>query len=607
MPSDPKPSSPEVYRALSAGHRAAIGRGHEAAFDPIHRTVAVLSAAEAAVLAVCHGAATLDEHAARAVEVGVAGTRAAIRGVLNDLVERGALVSNAALARRIAGAAEDTASAEDDEAAQVTALGVPTRDRPRSLRRALESYARDLAASGRAIEIAVVDDSTSDALSAEVAAVSRGVAEQTGVRVRHVDPAAKRRFVRALAEVSGAPLGVVQRALAPEDAGLFAAGAGRNVLLLDAVDRRALQVDDDTICDARAAPGAVAGLRARSFDDPTEMWFDERIGTAGPSMAGYPALHERLLGLRGSALMAGGDLGTASAAMIGRVLRGGRVRCTQAGLRGDSALGTMMYLLTLGQPTRGRLLASEATYRGAVASRRLVRAAPIATITEQEGCMTAAIGLDARAILPPFPPVERNEDGLFGAVLAACDPSALFGHLPWTIAHEPEDARPQRFDLVFEQAGRIGVNDLIAGLVTSSLPDIDHRTPAAAIESLGRALVAWTELPDRDLFERAAWMLGRRLAQRLARIGALLREERREPAFWARDLDRLADVLRERVEDPERAVPFELTGRHDRATARAIAVRRVREYGEILIHWPALWEASRALRARGDRLGEALS
>ncbi len=579
------------------------------------------------MLATCHGAATLDEHAARAVEAGVPGTRAAIRGILNELVERGVLVSNGALAKRIADVAADgiAGAAEDGGAPRVTTLGVPTRDRPRSLRRALESYARDLVASERAgdardlvasarareardpdaIEIVVVDDSTSEALAREAAEVSRDVAVRTGVRVRHVDRATKERLVRALARVSGVPLAVVVRALAPADIGIFAAGAGRNVLLLDAVDRCALQVDDDTICDARAAPGALPGLRARSFEDPTEMWFDERTGSEGASIKGYPALHERLLGLGGAALLSGesvdgADLGNASPALIGRVLRGGTVRCTQTGLRGDSALGTMMYLLTIGQPTRARLLASEATYRGVVASRRLVRAAPIATITEQEGCMTASIGLDARVILPPFPPVERNEDGLFGVVLGACDPSALFGHLPWTIAHEPEDARPQQFDLVFEQAGRVGVNDVIAGLVTSSLPDIDHRSPAAAIESLGRALVAWTELPERDLFERVAWMLARRLAQRLARIGALLREERRAPSFWARDLDRLADVVRERVEEPERAIPFELTARHDRTAARAVAVRRVREYGEILIHWPALWEAARALRARGD-------
>jgi hypothetical protein len=608
MESDPKPLRPEAYRAFSAAHRAPIGRGNEAALDPIRSSVTLLSPPEAAVLTACHGAATLDEHAARAATAGVPGTRAAIRGILNDLVARGVLVSDADLGRLLAGA-EAQARAGDAEApdlAPITVLGVPTRDRPRSLRRALESYARDLAASGRALEVVVVDDSTTEALVREASEVSRDVAARTGARLRYVGPAAKKRFARELAEASGAPLGVVERALAASEAGVFAAGAGRNALLLDAAGQRALQVDDDTIGDARGAPGALPGVSARSFEDPTDMWFDEREGAAGPLATDYPALHERLLGRRGSALLgdAGGDLGTASAPLFGRLLRGGRVRCTQLGLRGDSALGTMMYLLTIGQPARSRLLASEAIYRGAVTSRRLARAVPIATITELDGCMTAAIGLDARAILPPFPPVERNEDGLFGAALGACDRSALFGHLPWTIAHEPEDVRPSTFELLFEQPGRIGVNDLIAGLVGSSLPDIDHETPSSAVASLGRALLAWADLPEPDLFERASWLLARRVAQRLARIAALLREERRTPAFWARDLDRLADVLRERVEEPDRAIPFELLARHGRAGARAVAVRRVREYGELLVHWPALWEAARSLRAGGHRLGE---
>lgn len=606
MEPDPKPPRPEVYRAFSAAHRAPLGRGNEAAFDPILSSVAVLSPAEAAVLAACHGAATLDEHAARAATAGVPGTRAAIRGILNDLVARRALVSGADLGRLLAEAEALPGGADVAGDAPITALGVPTRDRPRSLRRALESYARDLVASGRAIEIVVVDDSTTEALVREAAGVSREVAGRTGARVRHLDAAAKRGFVRALAEASGAPLGVVHRALAASEPGVFAAGAGRNALLLDAAGQRALQVDDDTIGDARAAPGAGPGVGARSFEDPTEMWFDEREGSAGAAATDYPGLHERLLGRRGGALVGGaeGDLGTASAALFGRLLRGGRVRCTQVGIRGDSALGTMMYLLTIGQPTRSRLLASEAIYRGAVTSRRLVRAVPVATITELDGFMTAAIGLDGRAILPPFPPLERNEDGLFGAALAACDRSALFGHLPWTIAHEPEDARAAPFDLVFEQAGRVGVNDLIAGLVGASLADIDHGTPSSAVASLGRALLAWADLPEADLFERASWMLARRLAQRLARVAALLREERRAPSYWARDLDRLADVLRERVEEPDSAIPFELRARYDRAAARAAAVRRVREYGELLVHWPALWEAARALRESGERFGE---
>lgn len=599
MTPDPKPR-PEAYRALSASSRVAAGRGVFAALDPIHRRAALLSSAEASVLAACSGAATLDEHAGRVIGAGFSGTRGAARAILADLASRGVLVAESDLVRRFR---ERPAT---EPAPHVGVLGVPTRDRPLLLRRALASHAADLAEHDRSIEIIVADRSESDALRDEGRAAARDVASATGIAVRHLDAAAIAAFVEALWRKSAAPPDVLRGALYPDDRGVFAAGASRNVLLLHAIDRCALQVDDDTISDVRAAPSARSGVRGASSEDPLEMWFDE--GAAGSAVSpGIAAAHEALLGKRARDLFASddADLGSASPAMIGRVLRGGLVRCTQAGIRGDSALGTMMFLLTVGQPTRARLLASEAVYRRAVTARRVVRAAPIATITDHDACMTFAIGLDARSILPPFPGVARNEDGLFGATLAACDASALFGHLPWTVGHEPGSSRAQPFEHVFDHAGRIGENDLLLALVTSSLPDIDHRSPEAAIESLGRALVAWADLPEDELFERAWWMLGRRIAQRLARIEALLREERRTPSWWARDLDRLADTLRERIEDPERAIPYDLRERLDVKAARRAFRARLIGHGDLAIHWPAIWEASREIHARGDRFGEA--
>ncbi|MFO0592512.1 MAG: hypothetical protein U0441_33525 [Polyangiaceae bacterium] len=617
MTHDPTTPRLDVYRALAGAPRAPAGRGAEAVLDPIDGRVRLLSSAEASVLSACAGAATLDEHAARAEALGFKGTRAAIVAMLRDLVDRGVLVREADLVRRFraaeASSAPDARSSgarvpEEAPAPRVEMIGIPTRDRPRMLRRALASHAADLVAHGRSIEIVVADRSESEALAAEARAASREVAASTGVTVRHLDASAIAAFVEALWRLSAAPAETLGAALYPDDHGAFAAGASRNVLLLLAAGRCALQVDDDTIGDARAAPGARPGLRGVSSEDPTEMWIDDGAAPEERPVGGHVGAHEALLGRRARELFTedGADLGSASAAMIGRALRGGHVRCTQAGLRGDPALGTMMFALTIGAPTRARLLASEAVYRRAITSRRLVRAAPMATITEREGCMTAAVGLDARGLLPPFPGIGRNEDGLFGHALAACDEAALFGHLPWTLAHEPESARAQPFEHVFEHAGRIGENDLLAALITSSLPEIDRRSQAAAIESLGHALVAWSELPEHELFERAWWMLGRRLAQRLARIESLLREERRTPPYWARDLDRLADTIRERAEDPERAIPYDLRERMDASAARRAFRERLLAYGDVAIHWSAMWDAARELHARGDRFGEVL-
>jgi len=175
------------------------------------------------------------------------------------------------------------------------------------------------------------------------------------------------------------------------------------------------------------------------------------------------------------------------------------------------------------------------------------------------------------------------------------------------VAHEPEGVRPGGIEFLVDQAGRLGMNDLIGGLVSLSRAELDLTTPCAAFESLGRSLIGWSEVPADELFERLSWMLARRLSQRLARVDALLRESRRAPMFWARDLDRLADVMRERAEEPERVVPLELVREHDLKTARQLAVARVRAHGEVLVHWAAMLDAARTLRQRGVRLGEVAS
>lgn len=603
-----------------------IGRGGATVEDLLRDRVDVLSAREVAALATAGAWGTLDELSANVARGGAMG-RAEALAILRGLAERGALPSEAELIERVTAGAAAGGPADAAEP-EIATLGIPTRGRPEALRRALATFGRDIAESGRALDILVADGGEG---GEQVRAAAREARGRWGVRVRCADAGDARRFAAAVAVESGVPVEVALRALVPEPGAVFAGGAGRNLLLLAAAGRCSLQVDDDTVCDLRAAPpGAESGLALRSFEDPTEMWFgdaadgaslvgdDGAHGHAGPRAGGEPpppvgdhaGLHGRLLGRSAGALVAeaaaGGGLSLrrASPGLLARIAGGGRVVCTQLGLRGDSAIGAMSWLLTMPQPSRGRLLASEAVYRKAITSRRLARAVTMPTLTDQERCMTVTIGLDGREVLPPFPPVYRNEDGLFGGVLAACRPSDVLGHLPFTVAHEPLAAREAPFDEIFDQPGRLGVNDVIAGLVAASRGEVDLRSAGAAVATLGYSLSAWARVPARDLFERIWWMLAESLARRLARIDALLRESRRLPPFWAHDLERLADAIRERVEDPGRAVPLEWTGRGALDAGRELARRRIAEYGELLMRWPAMWEAARRLRERGQAPGE---
>lgn len=590
--------------------RAQIGEKRSVVHDPLRARIDLLSPNEAAVIGAAGAWGTLDELAARGAESGALGTRGAVQATLSALVERGVLTPEGELFGLLCAAAREEDARPRPE---VATIGIPTKERPESLRRALERTARDVADSGRAIDLVIVDEAEGER-AAHARELAIEIGRRFGVRVRYADRGAKKRFAARVAALAGVAPDVARAALVPEVGNTFAAGAARNLLLLDSPGRCSLQLDDDTLCDLRAAPATGRGLHLRSFEDPTELWFDGGHGGDGEERGGVASAHERLLGRRAAWLVeralaeSGGagdvDPARASTGLLARIASGGRVACTQLGVRGDCAMGAMGYLLTLGQPSRARLLADERTYRETVETRRLTRAVTAETLTDQELCMTFAIGLDGRTALPPFPAVHRNEDGLFGNVLAACEPTAIFGHLPWTLVHEPEDRRVRPFDHVFEQIGRVGVNDFVAGLVSSSRNVIDVRSPALAFESLGRSLLAWCEIPERDLFERIWWMLARTIAQRLARMDLLLRSSARSPAFWARDLERLADVGRERVEDPERAVPFEWAELRDRREARARTVRHVSEYGQLLVAWPALLGAARTLAESGPRLGE---
>lgn len=621
-----------------------VGRGAATVEDLLRGRVDLLSAREAAALSTAPAWGTIDELSAGVARAGVM-TRAEATAVLRGLAERGVLPSEAELVARMTadlgarGATSgDRARAEPDgQGPKVATLGIPTRGRPEALRRALATFGRDLAESGRGVDVLVAGGAT-DGSGEHSVAVAREAEARWGVRVRCAGVEDARRFAFAVAAEAGVPPEVALRALVPEDGATFAAGTGRNLLLLDAAGRCSLQVDDDTICDLRAAPPGAGDLLAlRSFEDPAEMWFGE--AAAGPPGGGavhasrgaqstpgagreeldeapmdasregawrdHTAIHERLLGRSAGALVAAAaaegklELRRASARLFERIAGGAGVVCTQLGVRGDPAIGAMGWLLTLPEPSRGRLLASERLYREVITSRRLARAVTDPTLTELERCMTVTIGLDGRDVLPPFPPLYRNEDGLFGAALAVCRPGAVLGHLPFTVAHEPVDARAAPFDAVFEQAGRLGMNDVIAGLAAASRREVDTGSAGAAVSTLGDSLSKWGRLPARELFERLWWMLAESLARRLARIEALLREARGAPSFWAADLERLADVIRERAEDPGRAVPLEHGDRRALDAGRELARRRITEYGQLLACWPAMWDAARRLRESG--------
>jgi hypothetical protein len=93
--------------------------------------------------------------------------------------------------------------------------------------------------------------------------------------------------------------------------------------------------------------------------------------------------------------------------------------------------------LSLKGSSRQRLLRSEAEYYSAISCRQVLRKASLPVITDGMFCMATSIGLDNQDLLPPFIPVMRNQDGVFGATLRKCFENSYLTHLPWAFLHSP--------------------------------------------------------------------------------------------------------------------------------------------------------------------------
>ncbi|MEO7328718.1 MAG: hypothetical protein ABI193_09085, partial [Minicystis sp.] len=550
----------------------------------------------------------ITEHAARiAAAIRPGGVPLApVLAELQRLAARGLLVSDTTLVRALRRAAVAMPAPPP-----ITTLAIPTSDRLDCLRTALDSYIDDSVRHERALEYLVVDSSDDEGVLTRTRALVEVIRARTGASLAYADRAEKARFGAALAKEGGFSPELIEFTFFNPDGVDFAAGGNRNAILLHTVGELALMVDDDTRCPVAPVPGFAPGLAITSQYEPSELWYP---APGEPSFSPSPrddrsfvGVHEELLGKDVGTLAlddpGGLDLDRASGLFFRRLgAEGGRVACTQTGGAGDSGTGSMWHYLMLAGPSRARLHTSEATYRHAFIHRRVVRAPTRATIGDGAFCMAMGLGLDNRRLLPPFMPVTRNGDGLFACALRLCMHDAYLGFLPWVVEHTPPAPRSSPFEELFASLRGIASNDILCHLLFGSRLEVDKQRPDENLRALGAILERWASQSAADFEEIVRLNVLRARAHDLASLEEILRRFQHKPDYWARDVERAAQVLREVIETPSFAYPADLVARFGEAEGRARFQRQVRRYGELLRCWPEMIEAARSLRRKGVRL-----
>ncbi len=469
-------------------------------------------------------------------------------------------------------------------------IGIPTKGRPRQLARTLESWLENARRHGRDPVFVVVDDAADPA---STVAVCRRFERQYDVSVSVLDRGARRRWAHSIATRAGLPESLTEFALLGAEDCPITTGAARNTLLAASAGSLFLHVDDDVVAKTAIPPSSSNRLVITSKQSPLERWYfpdrDAALEWARFQTLDLVGLHERYLGRRVEDCLDDGpeQVDAALSNAFGAVI----VR-TETGILGDSGTQNNPYF-ALGRSARTRLLKSESFYRSAVASRQVAHCAVQPTLSNTPFCMMPCQGFDHRAALPPFLPVQRNSDGLFGFTLWLCEPASLTAFLPVAVLHEPPPRRGKPLeDLIRGHASLrlAGVVELVArGFSTDPRQD---RT--AAMRALGGHLSQCALAPE-DQFQGLLLEASRHAgACELERVRRLAENPFVTPKFFADHLLDYAGILEGNLRRDDHVLPTDLVECVGPKRAPRRTQELVRDFGALLEVWPEFVLAARA-------------
>ena len=532
---------------------------------------------------------------------------ASVKSRLEAFAASGFLVSDEDLVRQC----KKTRAGPDSDSPSVTALGMATRGREEILRRGIASYLDNGTRFGRSVEIIVVDDALEPNAQQRTHEVLEGLKNERHAPLRYASRRDRAEFADRLAAYSGLPGDLIRFALLGREPNDRTTGSCYNSLLLDAIGSCYVVADDDTLCQVSPAPEQQNSLALTSQFDPTEFWFYRDRGSTfaaqTPADQDFFAIHESLLGRGLDACLpdaegaASLDLDRMAPALDCRLrMRGGRVAATLAGIVGDSGVGSTGYL-SVGPASRRRLLRSKQDYLAFVESHQLARAVTRPTVSEGFFCMAGNLGLDNRSLLPPFMPVQRGSDALFGITLRKCFRDGYMGYLPWTVRHDPPHQRTQPLADFMQNAARLRFSEIVRQLITGAPEASSEGDDPSGLRRLGGYLqqISSGNLAEfEDTVKTCFW---RSHSEAIAEASKY-RDDPEIPDYYRVYREQHRKTVREAIVSPAYFVPRDMEGLGSDEEVRRLVQSLIHEHGRLLEHWPDLIQATRELREEGIRL-----
>jgi hypothetical protein len=538
----------------------------------------------AAVLGAVQGIRSLDQHALKVRHSGACHDLDAIESIFN-------LLWDLDLLRESAG---HQPAASTGAGLPIGAVGIVTADRPAMVRRSLASVGRQLDEYGHAARIVLVDGSRDEAVRRANREALRDVGRARATE--YVGPAEAAVLRHDLVR-SGVPLATLEVGLTPGEI-----GGNRNLVTLLTAGEHVLMLDDDIVCDTWRLTDSEAGIQIGGHADLREWSFFETRAEALASLPRAPldllhAHREFLARPLAELLHAGGplDVNECCPHILDAAANGtGEVRVTFAGLAGDSARYCASRLLFVNGPVKDMLEADEDRLRTALLSREVRRVARRPIVTHDPSCMSYCMSVANSSLVPPFLPLGRGEDAVFGTLMAFAEPDALFAHLSVGVVHDSHRPSSYAEDRMVSAKGT-RVSELLVLLLQRAVPCAFGSSPAVRLRRFGELLVdVGSQPPDKFALLARDLLLAWR-CQELMSVEREL-EGRQASRHWRAAFDDYTRAFRSHLGQPKFFVPaeFKTAGSERQDFARVQTF--LRAFGEFVSAWPDAWGASAKLR-----------
>ncbi|MEH6582590.1 MAG: hypothetical protein V7754_11695 [Halioglobus sp.] len=227
-------------------------------------------------------------------------------------------------------------------------------------------------------------------------------------------------------------------------------GLARTMCLLMSVGKRCVVMDDDVISIAMNPPQRKPGIQFGSTTREAEFYDSEQAMRAVvASRAEVEPLtgHAQCLGMGlaeatrrlGVDALQADSLRGANGAFLGTLNADSPVLITQSGTLGDPGTSSSHWLLHLDPQSIQRMLAAPGGLSSARNNRFnwLGRRSPTFS---KLAVISQVTGLDNSQMLPPYFPVFRGEDYLFGGMVEYLHPEAVVLEYDWAVPHHPVEA-----------------------------------------------------------------------------------------------------------------------------------------------------------------------